>query len=38
MSEVVMRFGVDIVFVDGVNERRGKERMRALEERGLLWR
>ena len=36
MSEVVMRFGVDIV--DGVNERRGKERMRALEERGLLWR
>jgi hypothetical protein len=38
MSEVVMRFGVDIVFVDGVNGRRGRERTRALEERGLLWR
>jgi hypothetical protein len=38
MNEVVMRFGVDIVFANGVNERRGRERTRALEERGLLWR
>lgn len=33
-----MRFGVDFIFVDGLNERHGTERMRALKERGLLWR